>query len=274
MPQRTSSSWYDVTSTRIDPRRAHYEGRFMAQCVTCGSELHPDRAKKYNYCMKPECQEKNLKGLNMVAIGVNKSAEQYLLLDEQTRNELASGKFADQRRGSFGTSVPTSGPGQAGPGQAGPGQAGPGQAGPGQTGPGQAGPGQAGPGQAGTATAARPARPEPAQPGQPQPAQPQPAQPQPGQPQPGQPQPAQPQPGRPQPGQPQPAQPQPEWRRPAPPRPAVTRAPRNPWTKSQERLALLYNEQGQRPEEIARKLGLSTYTVTQIILGSRNRGKL
>ena len=35
----------------------------MAQCITCGSELHPDRAKKYNYCMAPECQEKNLKGL-------------------------------------------------------------------------------------------------------------------------------------------------------------------------------------------------------------------
>ena len=135
--------------------------------------------------MKPECQEKNLKGLTMVAIGVNKSAEQYLLLDEQTQNELASGKFADQRRGSFGTSVPT----------------------------------------------ASPARP-------------------------------------------QPDRPQPERRRPVPPRPAVTRAPRNPWSKSQERLALLYNEQGQRPDEIARKLGLSTYTVTQIILGSRNRGKL
>jgi hypothetical protein len=181
----------------------------MAQCITCGSELHPDRAQKYDYCMKPECQEKNLKGLNMVAVGVNKSAEQYLLLDEQTQNELASGKFADQRRGSFGTSVPTSSPPEAGPRQV-------------------------GPGQAGTATAARPARPEPAQPGRPQP----------------------------------------ERRRPAPPRPAVTRAPRNPWTKSQERLALLYNEQGQRPEEIARKLGLSTYAVTQIILGSRNRGKL
>jgi len=183
----------------------------MAQCITCGSELHPDRAKKYNYCMKPECQEKNLKGLNMVAIGVNKSAEQYLLLDEQTQNELASGKFADQRRGSFGTSVPTSTASEASPGQA-------------------------VPGQAGTATAARPGRPEPAQP--------------------------------------QPGRPQPERRRPAPPRPAVTRTPRNPWTKSQERLALLYNEQGQRPEEIARKLGLSTYIVTQIILGSRNRGKL
>jgi hypothetical protein len=186
----------------------------MAQCVTCGSELHPDRAKKYNYCMKPECQEKNLKGLTMVAVGVNKSAEQYLLLDEQTQNELASGKFADQRRGSFGTSVPASSPSEAGPGQF-------------------------GAGQVGSATPVRPARPEPAQPGRPQP-------------------------GRPQPGQ----------RRPAPPRPAVTRAPRNPWTKSQERLALLYNEQGQRPEEIARKLGLTTYTVTQIILGSRNRGKL
>jgi hypothetical protein len=211
----------------------------MAQCVTCGSELHPDRAQKYNYCMKPECQEKNLKGLTMVAVGVNKSAEQYLLLDEQTQNELASGKFADQRRGSFGTSVPTSSPSGVGPGQVGTGQVGPGQVGPGQVGPGQVGPGQAGTGQADSATAARPTRPGPAQPGQTQP-------------------------GRPQPGR----------RRPAPPRPAVTRAPRNPWTKSQERLALLYNEQGQRPEEIARKLGLTTYTVTQIILGSRNRGKL
>jgi len=57
------------------------------------------------------------------------------------------------------------------------------------------------------------------------------------------------------------------------PRPATRQAPR-PWTRSQERLALLYNEQGRRPEEIAQKLGLSTYTVTQIILGSRNRGKL
>ena len=87
----------------------------MAQCITCGSELHPDRAKKYNYCMTPECQEKNLKGLTMVAVGVNKSAEQYLILDEQTKDELASGKFADQRRGSFGTSVPSASPPGVGP---------------------------------------------------------------------------------------------------------------------------------------------------------------
>jgi hypothetical protein len=29
-----------------------------------------------------------------------------------------------------------------------------------------------------------------------------------------------------------------------------------------------------RPAEIAQKLGLSSYAVTQIILGSRNRGKV
>ena len=167
----------------------------MAQCITCGSELHPDRAKKYNYCMKPECQEKNLKGLNMVAIGVNKSAEQYLLLTSRpgTKWPAASSPTSAAVR-----SAPRCRPPPAS---------------------------EAGPGQPPPATGPASAR---------------------------------------------------THRRPAPrrPAPAVTRAPRNPWTKSQERLALLYNEQGQRPEEIARKLGLSTYIVTQIILGSRNRGKL
>ena len=165
------------------------EKSFVAHCVTCGSELHPERAEKYDYCLAPECQEKNLKGLTMVAVGVNKSAEQYLLLDDETRDELARGKFHDQRRGSFGTSVPSQAAG-------------------------------------------------PAQPTVPA----------------------------------QPAQPARRARLPRP-RPAPREVPR-PWTKSQEKLALLYNEQGRRPEEIADKLGLSTYLVTQIILSSRNRGKL
>ncbi len=163
----------------------------MAHCITCGSELHPDRAKKYNYCMAPECQEKNLKGLTLVAVGVNKAAEQYLILDEQTRDELASGRYHDQRRGSFGTSVPSSSP-VASPVPA-----------------------------RSRASGAQPA-------------------------------------GRP---------------RPAQRRPAASQGPALPGTRSQQKLALLYNEQGLRPEEIARKLGLSTYAVTQIILGARNRSK-
>jgi DNA-binding NarL/FixJ family response regulator len=159
----------------------------MKKCVTCGKELHPERAKKYDYCMSRECQEKNAKPLTMVAIGVNKAAEQYMILDENTKEELASGKYHDQRRGSFGTSLPSS-----------------------------------------------PATPAPATP----------------------------------------APATPATQTPAPnPRPA-TKPVRHPWSQRQQRLALLYNEQGLRPDEIARKLKLSTYTVTQIILNARSRGKL
>lgn len=163
----------------------------MEKCVTCGKELHPERAKKYNYCMSRECQEKNAKGLTMVAVGVNKAAEQYMILDERTREELASGKYHDQRRGSFGTSAPS-------------------------------------------APSAPTSAPPPA---------------------------------------PAPAPAAGERVKPRP-RPAAPRVVRRPWSRSQERLTLLYNEQGLRPDEIAGKLGLSTYTVTQIILNARSRGKL
>jgi DNA-binding transcriptional regulator LsrR (DeoR family) len=62
-----------------------------------------------------------------------------------------------------------------------------------------------------------------------------------------------------------------------PQRPAAPAAPkvtRKPWSQRQQRLALLYNEQGLRPDEIAEKIGLSRYLVTQIILNARTRGKL
>jgi hypothetical protein len=171
----------------------------VAQCVTCGSELHPERAKKYDYCMAPECQEKNLKGLTMVAVGVNKSAEQYLLLDDETKAELADGRYHDQRRGTFGRAAPAPTPAKT-----------------------AAEPGQP------TAPRTEPAAAPPA------PAQPAPA-------------------------------------RTAPTRPV---APRQPGTPSQRRLAVLYNQQGLRPDEIARKLGLTRYEVTQIILAARTQGKL
>ena len=179
----------------------------IAKCVTCGTELHPERAEKYNYCMSPECQAKNLKGLTMVAVGVNKSAEQYLLLDDETKADLADGKYHDQRRGTFGRTAPAHTP----------------------------------PAPKSTPPAPKPTpAPEttsaPARPG----ARPAPD--------------ASPRPGR-----------------PAPARPT---GPRQPGTPSQRRLAVLYNQQGQRPDEIARKLGLTRYEVTQIILAARSPGKL
>jgi len=162
----------------------------MYTCITCGRELHPERAEKYNYCMSRECQEKNTKPLTMVAVGVNKAAEQYMLLDEQTKDELASGKYHDQRRGSFGTSIASSAPAASAAGE-------------------------------------------------------------------------------------QPGQPVPPPRRPARQAPApASRATRQPWTRSQEKLALLYHEQGMTPNQIAEKLRLSSYAVTQILLNSLSRGKL
>jgi hypothetical protein len=159
----------------------------MAQCITCGAELHPERAQKYNYCMARECQEKNAKGLTMVAVGMNKAADELVILDERTRDELASGRYQDQRRGSFGPLPRTREPEAAGAGQ----------------------------------PAARPARPA--------------------------------------------------ARKAA--RPAAPPAAARRWTASQEKLALLYNQQGLRPAEIAQKLGISSYLVSQIILAARNRGK-
>jgi len=186
----------------------------MNNCITCGRELHPERAKKYDYCMSPECQEKNAKGLTMVAVGVNKAAEQYMILDEQTKEDLASGRYHDQRRGSFGTSVPSAAP----PAPA-----------------------------AKTAPAAKAAQAAQAVPaGLPEPA-----------------------PAR----APSAAQ-RLTARRPNQPRRAAPKIVRQPWSRSQQKLALLYNEQGLRPDEIAGKLGLSAYTVTQIILNARSRGKL
>src|SRR5262249_60199740 len=81
----------------------------MARCITCGTDLHPERAQKYNYCLAPECQQKNAKGLTMVAIGMNKAADEFLILDDRTREELASGKYRDQRRGTFGPPAPAEG---------------------------------------------------------------------------------------------------------------------------------------------------------------------
>jgi hypothetical protein len=131
--------------------------------------------------MAPKCQEINAKGLTMVAIGQNKAAEEFLILDDQAREELANGKYRDQRRGTFGPTAPR-------------------------------------PDGGADRAPARRTRPRPRT----------------------------------------------HWTPPP---------TRTPWTKSQERLARLYNEQGLRPAEIAATLGVSERLVVQIILAAKNRGK-
>jgi hypothetical protein len=152
----------------------------MSACITCGEQLPAERADKYDYCTRPECQERNAKALTIMAVGVNKSADQFQILDERSREELASGKYHDQRRATFGTDAAA------------------------RT--------QRAPDPPPTVRAARAATP--------------------------------------------------------PPRPVRPR-----WSRSQERLAVIYNQQGLRPEEIARRLGVSTYLATQMILAGRNRRK-
>ncbi len=134
--------------------------------------------------MAPKCQEINVKGLTMVAIGMNKAAEEFLILDERAREELASGKYRDQRRGSFGPPAPAAGP-------------------------------RLDQGNAGPAAAVRPRLRQGHAPA----------------------------------------------------------AAHPPWTRKQEKLALLYNQQGLRPAEIAAKLGVTSRLVTQIILAAKNKGK-
>ena len=146
----------------------------MTNCVTCGDELHPERAEKYDYCTKPECRERNARGLRVVAVGVNKAADQYVLLNERTEREMAAGRY--KRR-----------PEAEAPPRA-------------------------------------PRRPNRVQRSEPVAAH----------------------------------------------RPSATAARRR-WSEAQENLALIYRSMGLRPDQIAEKLGVSRYLVTQILLAAMPR---
>jgi hypothetical protein len=150
----------------------------MANCVTCGAELHPERAEKYDYCTKPECVKTNSKGLAMVAIGVNKAADQYAVLNQRTEQEMAAGRYKKraEARGSDRTPSQTR--------------------------------------QAHSAV------------------------------------------------------------RPAASAPRSSAGPSRPrWSQAQENLAIIYRAMGMNPEEIAKKLGVSRYLATQILLDATARGR-
>jgi hypothetical protein len=87
-------------------------------CVTCGSELHPERAEKYDYCTRRECREQNARPPTIAAVAVNKAADQYLVLDDRAMEDLAAGRYQDQRKSASvaerplreGTRLPSPGP--------------------------------------------------------------------------------------------------------------------------------------------------------------------
>jgi hypothetical protein len=74
----------------------------VANCVTCGAELHPERAEKYDYCTEPECRARNAHPRAIVSIGVNKAADQFLVLDDRTSGEMERGWYRDSGRTSAG----------------------------------------------------------------------------------------------------------------------------------------------------------------------------
>jgi hypothetical protein len=159
----------------------------LANCKTCGRELHPERAEKYDYCTDPECQKRNARGLTIIAHGVNKAADQYQVLDEEIGDKVASGRWIEEKVS--GTDLASRAPSP----------------------------------KHRVAAGRRPG----------------------------------------------------ERAKPKPPRPAQAAATRrrDPWTKAQLDLALIWNQRGMRPDEIAAKLGLSTWTVTQMLLSGRGRPK-
>jgi hypothetical protein len=150
----------------------------MAKCVTCGDELHPERAEKYDYCTRRECRQQNAKALPIVAVGVNKAADQFVVLDERTEKEMASGRYKK---------APET-----------------------------------------PASIRRRSRPERVQ--------------------------------------------TPDWEPTLVPR-SSARPARPRWSTAQENLALTYRAMGLKPDEIAKKLGVSSYLVTEILLAATSRGK-
>jgi hypothetical protein len=75
----------------------------VASCVTCGTELHPERAEKYDYCTGPDCRARNARPRTIASIGVNKAADQFHVLDDRTTEERAGGRFRDAGRSPSGS---------------------------------------------------------------------------------------------------------------------------------------------------------------------------
>ena len=53
------------------------------KCTNCGEEVDPRRVELgYDYCTRPECQERSVKRVELARVTVNKAADQYVRAEE------------------------------------------------------------------------------------------------------------------------------------------------------------------------------------------------
>ncbi|MFY9809160.1 MAG: hypothetical protein WCC38_04355 [Pseudonocardiaceae bacterium] len=71
------------------------------KCIECGDELLSERAELgYAYCTKKQCQVKHHQGLAITAVAVNKSADTFIIGDqEEIRKRAEAGEFAKKDSG-------------------------------------------------------------------------------------------------------------------------------------------------------------------------------
>ena len=65
-------------------------------CIECGAELTEERAQLgYRYCTRGSCQARHHRGVAVTAIGVNKSAEVFVVAEpDEIRRRGEAGEFA------------------------------------------------------------------------------------------------------------------------------------------------------------------------------------
>ncbi len=73
------------------------------KCRNCGGEFSAERAELgYDYCTSPACVEACLEPLNVVAVAVNKAADQYVLREHLRLPKHVAKSSIDAGSGSLG----------------------------------------------------------------------------------------------------------------------------------------------------------------------------
>lgn len=69
---------------------------WVENCIECGDELVEERAQLgYRYCTKAQCQAVHYRGVAITAVGVNKSADSFIVADEaEIRRRGEAGELA------------------------------------------------------------------------------------------------------------------------------------------------------------------------------------